>query len=250
MNMNPPQTVSDDDLVLLYYGESEDASLASRVAADAELSRRYERLCADLSAADQWSPPERDESYGAVVWQRIAPSLAPRDNPPSVLAEWWQGLKRPRFSLAGALGLALVALLAYQAGRQESVPLVQPPELASGMGLDANRLLTHSVGRHLEQLDQALTNFVHLDQTTAADAGAATDLLVANRLYRQAASARGDRQLAAFLADLEPLLIELAYEAHATSPLTRTRMQDEVRNGLLFRVRALNQQMNTQQAAL
>ena len=68
-------------------------------------------------------------------------------------------------------------------------------------------------------------------------------MLVANRLYRQAAEARGEQRLATFLASLEPLLIELAYEAYRESPQTRDRMQQEVRDRLLFRVRAVSQHL-------
>ena len=59
----------------------------------------------------------------------------------------------------------------------------------------------------------------------------------------QRTAARGDQKLAAFLASLEPLLIEMAYEAYRNSPETRGRMQQEVRDGLLFRVRAVSQQL-------
>ena len=44
-------------------------------------------------------------------------------------------------------------------------------------------------------------------------------------------------------ADLEPLLIELAYEAHKATPESLNRMQKEVRDTLLFRVRVMNQQL-------
>ena len=70
-----------------------------------------------------------------------------------------------------------------------------------------------------------------------------TDMLVANRLYRQSAASRGDQKLAAFLAALEPLLIELAYEAYRESPETRGRMQQEVKDSLLFRVRAVSRHL-------
>ena len=49
--------------------------------------------------------------------------------------------------------------------------------------MDTGRLLTSSVSGHLEQLNLALTQFVNLPETSAADAGRATDMLVANRLY-------------------------------------------------------------------
>ena len=47
-----------------------------------------------------------------------------------------------------------------------------------------------------------------------------------------------------FLGDLEPMLIELAYEAYRHSPATRDRMQQEVKDNLLFRVRLISQQLN------
>jgi hypothetical protein len=109
--------------------------------------------------------------------------------------------------------------------------------------LDTARLLTASVSEHLEQMNVVLTEFAHGPESPNFGAERATGLLVTNRLYRQAAAARGDRQLAGFLASLEPLLIELAYEAWRDSPQTRDRMQQEVRERLLFRVRAVSQQL-------
>ena len=50
--------------------------------------------------------------------------------------------------------------------------------------------------------------------------------------------------LAAFLGELEPMLIELAYEAYKDSPATRGRMQQDVKDNLLFKVRLISQQLN------
>jgi len=109
--------------------------------------------------------------------------------------------------------------------------------------IDSGRLLSHSVSTHLEQVNLLLTQFVNTSETNAHETGYATDMLVANRLYRQAAESQGNQKVAAFLADLEPLLIELAYQAQSGSPATRERMQQEVKNGLLFRVRVMNKQL-------
>jgi hypothetical protein len=111
-------------------------------------------------------------------------------------------------------------------------------------GIDSDRLLTHSVSTHLEQVNLMLTEFVNTSQTSSNETSYATDMLVANRLYRQAAVSQGNQKLAAFLADLEPLLIELAYQAQSGSAATRERMQQEVKDGLLFRVRVMNKQLN------
>jgi hypothetical protein len=243
--------ISDDDLTLLYYGEQNEPALAASVAASPELTARFDALCAELNRVDNFAPPERGDDYGADVWRRISPQLETEQKKTAGL---WKALLsvlgQPRFSLAGAMSLAMIASLAFMLGRQSDQPgnhLTPDPEAfpATAMAeFDTGRLLTSSVSGHLEQLNLALTQFVNLPETSAADAGRATDLLVANRLYRQAAISQGNHQLAVFLAELEPLLIELAYEAHKTSPTTRDRMQREVRNSLLFRVRIMNKQLN------
>jgi len=112
------------------------------------------------------------------------------------------------------------------------------------VNIDSSRLLTHSVSTHLEQVNLLLTQFVNTSETSVNETGYATDMLIANRLYRQAAESQGNQKLAVFLTDLEPLLIELAYQAQSGSPATRERMRQEVKDGLLFRVRVMNKQLN------
>lgn len=241
--------ISDDDLVLLYYGEHEDPGLAARVAGDAELSRRFDAIGAELGRLDRFAPPPSDDDYGADTWLAISTRLAESDNRRAgVLESLRHVLARPRFSFAGVAAMAFVAVLAFLLGRQGTMS-VSPtpgengaPALATSE-LDTERLLTASVSDHLEQMNIVLTEFAIGPESPNFGAERATDLLVSNRLYRQAAAARGDQQLAAFLASLEPLLIELAYEAWRESPQTRDRMQREVRERLLFRVRAVGQQL-------
>lgn len=249
--MKDQNRMTDEDLVLLYYGEHQDPGLAARVARDTELSARFEALGRDLRQADAYQPPERGADYGAEVWQRISSRLdAGRAPGEGRLATAWARWSRPRFSLAGVFGLALVAALAYTLGRNAGGPAVTPAidtTVAQVPGIDVQRLLTSSVADHLDQLDLALTEFVNGPESEPLRAGWATDLLVANRLYRQAAGARGDRRLAGFLADIEPLLIELAYGAQTASPATRQRMQAEVRDTLLFRVRVMNNRLKQPQ---
>jgi hypothetical protein len=243
--------ITDDDLTLLYYGELDDPALAASIATSPELTARYDALSRELNRVDDFVPPERGDDYGADVWRRISPKLATEQKNP---ADLWKALQsvvgRPRFSLAGAGSLALVAVLAFMLGRQGEQPGNPAPPGLDAMAtaalaeMDSGRLLTSSVSGHLEQLNIAFTQFANVPETSAADAGRATDMLVANRLYRQAAVAQGKHKLAAFLSELEPLLIELAYEAHKTSPATRDRMQEEVRDNLLFRVRIMNKQLD------
>lgn len=242
--------ITDEDLTLLYYGEHEDPALAVTVAESAELSARYEALCAELKLADAYQPPLRGDDYGAEVWQRISAHLDGETSGTwNRLGQWLASFVQPRFSLAGALSIALVAALAFMLGRNGGPVAGNDPEPSTGMAgvtavdINSDRLLNHSVTAHLEQINILLTQFVNTSETSADETGHVTDLLVANRLYRQAAAAQGDQKLAAFLADLEPLLIELAYQAQTGSAATRERMRQEVENGLLFRVRVMNQQL-------
>lgn len=240
--------ITNDDLVLLYYGEHEDPGLAASVAASPELSARFDALGAELGQMDLVSPPSRDDDYGADTWLKLSPRLAvAQEKPAGFLDSLRATLARPRFSFAGVAAMAFVAVLAFMLGRQGTQPGGEAiesslPQMAASE-LDTSRLLTTSVSGHLEELNIVLTEFVNSDQSAAFEAGRATDMLVANRLYRTAAAARGDHKLATFLAGLEPLLIELAYEAYRESPETRGRMQQEVRDSLLFRVRAVSQHL-------
>jgi len=243
--------ITDEDLTLLYYGEHDDPALAVTVAESEELSARYDALCAELKLADAYQPPQRGDDYGAEVWQRISSQLGEDDSKSTGrLGEWFASLVQPRFSLAGALSIALVAVLAFMLGRNGGQEIINDPTAPAGVipmamaDIDSSRLLTHSVSTHLEQVNLVLTQFVNSAETSASETEYATDMLVANRLYRQAADSQGNHKLAAFLADLEPLLIELAYQAQSGSPATRERMQQEVKDGLLFRVRVMNKQLN------
>ncbi len=249
--------ITDDDLTLLFYGEHEDPALAATVADSEELSARFDALSAELRLVDNFVPPFRGEDYGSEVWQRISPRLAGEHiEHSSRLKAWLASLSQPRFSLAGALSFVLVAALAFILGRNGGQEIVNDlDELVSGTtvalaGINPDRLLAHSVSGHLEQVNLVLTQFANSTETSSSEAEYATDMLVANRLYRQAATTQGNHKLATFLADLEPLLIELAYEAQSGSPVTRERMQKEVRNGLLFRVRVMNKQLNKPQISV
>lgn len=242
--------ISDDDLTLLYYGEHDDPSLAARVAGSEELSARFEALGEELARMESLTPPERGDDYGAEVWRRISPKLAGDPQPSG--RQWFTGLKAPRFSLAGAFSIALVFAVAYFLGREGAQTGIAPagPDAPPAIvlnNLDSTQLLTTSVANHLEQLNVTFTQFANSSGLPSDMAEQATDMLLANRLYRQAAEARGDRQLAAFLGELEPLLIELAHEAYKNSPATQNRMQQELKDSLLFRIRVMNKQLSESQ---
>jgi len=242
------KTITDDDLILLYYGEHDDPGLARRVAGDAELSRRFDALGETLGVLESATPPTRGDAYGARVWQRLVPSLAQSGR--EVTRGRWAGLLQPWFSAASAAAVVAVAALAFIAGQttREPMPVPGPGVAMTAPTIDSGRLLQTQVSSHLGSVDVMLTQFANMPETGQGQAEQlaewATEMLVSNRLYRRAAEAAGNRPLAAMLGELEPLLIELAHHSYENSPSTRERLQQEVQDDLLFKVRVVNNDLS------
>ncbi|HEY5776792.1 MAG TPA: hypothetical protein VIS57_11945, partial [Xanthomonadales bacterium] len=160
--------ITDEDLILLFYGEHDDPALAAKVAESAELSARYDALSAELKLADAYQPPQRGDDYGAEVWQRISPQLGAEEaKSGSRLNHWLASFVQPRISLAGALSIALVAVLAFTLGRNGGPEVSNEPVAPAGAAqvamadIDSDRLLNRSVSEHLEQVNIVLTQFVN-----------------------------------------------------------------------------------------
>ena len=63
------KSVTDDQLILYYYGEAPDAEeLGRQIEALPELQRRLETLRGILDSVEEPEIPERHPSYGSVVW--------------------------------------------------------------------------------------------------------------------------------------------------------------------------------------
>ncbi|MGB5290495.1 MAG: hypothetical protein WBN41_03495, partial [Lysobacterales bacterium] len=120
--------ITDEDLTLLYYGEHDDPALAVKVAESEALSARYDALCDELKLADAYQPPQRGDDYGAEVWQRISSQLGEEDTKSTGrISGWLASLVQPRFSLAGALSVVLVAALAFTIGRNGGQEISNEP---------------------------------------------------------------------------------------------------------------------------
>ncbi|MEM9302570.1 MAG: hypothetical protein AAGE01_10690 [Pseudomonadota bacterium] len=212
------KTITDDDLVLLYYGEHDDAALAQQVARDPELSRRFEALCRDLSQLDELTVPDPGPDLGARMWQRMVPELAGGETTPA-RESWLQRLLRPRFSLAGLAMLVLVASMSFLAGRQAEPSL----------GLDAQRLLEARISEHLVETEILLTHVANGGSTGARESELAADLLLSNRIYRRAAATSGQGAIADLLNAVERPLLQLANDPD---------LGVSIDDSLLFQVRA------------
>jgi hypothetical protein len=230
--------LSDDDLVLIHYGEEAGAEVEAHLASCASCAERLRALGRTLSLASLPEAPERGEDYGARVWERLRPQLGIPEPRPKVVP-----MRRrfvPRVASAAALAAALV--LAFLLGRQfPDRPQPLSPEVRE-------RVLLVAVGEHLERSQMVLVELVNAPAGEALDVSVqrahADELVSANRLYRQTAARSGEPALVAVLEELERVLVEVAAGPEAITPddLAELRRRIESR-GLLFRVRVIGSQV-------
>jgi hypothetical protein len=180
-----------------------------------------------LGLASGAAVPERGEHYADDVWRRLKPRLKRRR-----MVWWpsWQGM-------AAAAALASLVVAAFMLGRQSSV---SAPPVRAGV---EKRLLNVTLAEHLEQSQRLLTEVENSSETEfAGERGPAADLVAANRLYRQTAYRTGDTATAALLDELERYLLEARHADGEEWRELRRRLDED---GLLFRLRVLNQRMRT-----
>jgi len=223
----------DEDLILYYYGESEDPEEVREIlAASPELSARYADLCRTLDAvADIDGVPVRPESYGTEVWKKLQPRLqAPPPSQRRALAGW----------LAAAVLLVAVGFLA---GR-----FWPRPDEAALSAEARERILVRTMATHLERSERLLAEVANAETGDSVDLSAerqwAQDLLAANRLYRQITRRGGRPMLSSLLDDLEPFLLELAHSPSEipAEDLADLRARIEER-ALLFKMRVVSQRL-------
>lgn len=234
--------ISEEQLVLLYYGESSEAPVVEQHLADCETCRaEYRALQLVLNTVDSAPVPERGPDYGSAVWQRIEKRLGRRRKRWS-FAPWW--------IWAPAMTALLVG--AFLAGRLTHKPV--GPEVAKNQQI-RERILLVAVGDHLDRTQMVLAELSNapngkgkLDIT--GERQMAKELLEDNRLYRQTAHRTGDTAVANVLDDLERVLIEIAHSPTEVSSdqLEELRQQIESR-GLLFKVRVLGSRVREEEIA-
>lgn len=242
--------LSEDDLVLHYYGEDvprAEAHLAACAACQSALAR-LQRVMAFIDSAPAVDAPD---GFERLAWARLEPSLhRPRRG-------WlaWFVLSPSR--LAFAAGVVVLVGGAFMAGRvAERATPAPTPVVAQTPAQVRERILLVDVGEHLDRSQRML---VELASAPPSDDAAAVDmtleqaraeqLVAANRLYRQTAASTGDAAIASVLDDLERVLVDIA-----ASPNTMTQEDlDALRRRieskeLLFKVRVMASQVRARQA--
>ena len=240
--------LTDDDLVLHYYGEDVPRA-ESHLAACGTCQSNFTRLQRVMAFIDSAPPVEAPEGFERVAWARLQPTIgAPQRG-------WlgWFVLSPAR--LAFAAGVLVLVGASFMAGRlmPRPGPAAGEPASSQTAAQVRERILLVDLGEHLDRSQRMLVELATSDDTAGdvditLEQSRAEQLVAANRLYRQTAMSTGDAAFAAVLDDLERVLVDIA-----ASPKTMTQEDlDAVRRRidskeLLFKVRVMASQVRARQ---
>jgi hypothetical protein len=233
---------SDDDLVLLFYGElpeAEAAGLRSHVAACEPCRASYNTLTRTLHLVNSSPAPDPGADFEARVWARVASGIRPARG---LATSWWRlgALAASLLFVAGALWM----WTPRQSIQDAHVPRVESAASTTSDVYTRERVLLAAVDAHLVQTEML---FVELLNAPADEAGAfsharstADDLVASGRLFRETALGTGASQLVSVLDELEPVLVEMARSGDEPDPRDISALLGRIeQDDLLFKVRAV-----------
>ena len=243
--MSTHQHLTEDDLVLHYYGELDGAAAGrteQHLSSCGDCRDSFVRLQRVMAAVDALPEPVLPDGFERTVWARLAPAIAaPRRG-------WFSWFALTPAPLALAAAVVVLVTAAFFAGR---VTKQEPAATLASTADLRERVLLADVGEHLDRSQMMLVDLVSADPAEIdmrIERRRAEDLIAANRLYRQTAAATGHARIKELLDELERLLVELAASPDELS----TEEMHDVRerldaNGLLFKVRVLSSTLRERQ---
>jgi len=250
--------ISEEQLVLFYYGEqAESAGIESHLEECEACRKEFRSLQLLLNTVNSAPVPERGPEYGPEVWKRIEKHVG---RGRKSVFQWW--IWAPAMA-----GLVLVSFMAGRLSHRAVGPVTTVATTSTASSDSSNtasttsanskfreRILLVAVGDHLERSQMVLAELTNapngqgkLDITDERQMAA--DLLDDNRLYRQTARSTGDTAVASVLDDLERVLIEIAHSPTEVSNVQLDDLRQQIENrGLLFKVRVLGSKVREQES--
>lgn len=228
--------LSDEQLVLFYYGEAEESVGIEAHLAGCEACRaEFQTIQRVLNTTDALPIPDRGPDYNSEVWRRLEARIRGRSR------SWWPSFGM-RLALTGSMAALLV--MAFLVGR-----VTRPPEAPATVQVEVReRVLLLAVSDHLERSQVVLAELVNTRPKHSVDIDVqkewAEEMVSDNRLFRQTAAEVGEPDVAEVLEDLERVLLEIAHSPSRMAPAQlqsiRARIEEQ---GILFKVRVLGEQV-------
>jgi hypothetical protein len=231
---------SEEDLILLYYGEEGvSPAIEAHLASCTACAQAFAALRADLSSVTEEPIPARGEEHGEKVWRDLQPRLRPRPAARRMPAvRWWAPA-----ALAASLVAAFLVGRHFPAGGPSPVPI---PEQAR------DRIFLVMVGDHLERSEIVLLEVANAEGKEPMDVRSAQQsaesLVAANRLFRLSARRAGEPGVASVLDELERVLLEVAHGPSTQGPEARAQLRKRLESGdILFKVRVLESTLRSKE---
>ncbi|MBZ5493027.1 MAG: hypothetical protein LAO76_19085 [Acidobacteriia bacterium] len=236
--------LSEEQIVLHYYGDVEEASEVERhLAACAECRAEFARVQSTLQQIEPLEVPEPGPGFEEKTWLNL------RDRLPEKTGFLRRVLRPspPKWAFAGVMALLLVA--AFLAGRFWPRP---GPQIAQQPASQVNpqRVVLVAVGDHLERSQMLLVEIMNNDTkgpiNFSSEQAEARELLDNNHLYRVSSQQAGDPRVARLLDQLGRVLAEIANGPAEVSPDDLEQVRHTIQSeGLLFKVRVVGSEVNS-----
>jgi len=244
--------LTEDDLVLHYYGEmtgADEARATEHLTACASCQASYARLQRVLAIVDTAPAVDAPTGFERIAWARLEAAL------PARRRGWLSWFVLSPARLAWAAALVVLVAAAFFAGRLLPRPAAPVTTASTAAEKVRERILLVDLGDHLDRTQMVLVELVSADEGTgpvdiSTEQARAQQLLAANRLYRQTAVSTGDTAMASVLDDLERVLVDVAASpspvSQADFDAVRRRIESK---GLLFKVRIVSSEVRERQRA-
>jgi len=234
--------LSEEQIVLHYYGDAEEAAeLERHLAACPECRAEFARVQAMLKQIEPLEVPEPAAGFEEKAWLNLRDRLPEKG---SFLQRILQG--RQKWALAGAMVMLLA--MAFLAGRFWPRP---PGQVAQQpVQVNPQRVVLVAVGDHLERSQMLLVAIMNADAkgpiNFSSEQAEARELLDSNHLYRVSSQQAGDPQVARLLDQLGRVLAEIANGPAEVSPGDLEQVRHTIQSeGLLFKVRVVGSEVNS-----
>lgn len=226
--------LNENDIVLLYYGESTNhGEAALHLEQCAQCRAEYDRVKDLLETVGSVPVPNLSTEQVDALWTRLRPQLEPRS-----IATRVTWIPARRWAIAAGIAAALLA--AFMLGR--FWPHTPQPVASAPEGNVKERILLVAVGDHLERSQMMLVELVNAKGDSTVDIASAQaraeDLVTGNRLYRQTAAREGNVAVADVLDELERVLLKIAHSPTEMSSQQFAALRGDIESeGIILKVR-------------